>query len=156
MMDNIEKKFEDLWNDSNVQNIMNKVSNRYNRKIDLDDLESIKMDVLWKCIDKHDPSKSKFTSYLYQQLTYAMKNKLKKKSNEFNCDSIEKQDDKYQSKLKVIDAVSGLDQEAINILSQRFYDNMTMAEIGKLNGYSRETARRRLKSAIKYCQESCL
>ena len=43
-MDNINQKFEDLWNDSDVQNIMNKVSNRYSRNIDLDDIESIKMD----------------------------------------------------------------------------------------------------------------
>ena len=153
-MDNINQKFEDLWNDSDVQNIMNKVSNRYSRNIDLDDIESIKMDVLWKCIDKHDPAKSKFTSYLYQHLSYAMKSKLKKKRAEYQCDNFEKIDNNYESKIDVIDIVTGLDQETVDILEQRFYKNMTMAEIGRVNGYSRETARRRLKSAIKDCQES--
>ena len=152
-MDNINQKFEDLWNDSDVQNIMNKVSNRYSRNIDLDDIESIKMDVLWKCIDKHDPSKSKFTSYIYQQLSYAMKNKLKKKRTEYNCLE-EKVDEAYSNYIDIIDIVVGLDQESINILDQRFYQKMTMAEIGKVNGYSRETARRRLKAAIKECRES--
>ena len=31
---------------------------------------------------------------------------------------------------------------------------MTMVEIGEANGYSRETARRRLKKAIKICQKN--
>ena len=33
---------------------------------------------------------------------------------------------------------------------------MAMVEIGKANGYSRETARRRLKKAIKTCQKNCI
>ena len=156
MMDNINQKFENLWNNSDVKNIMNKVCNRYKKNIDLDDIESIKMDVLWKCIKKHDPDKSKFTSYLYQQLSYAMKNKLKRKRLEFNCDTIEKSDSNYEEKINIIDIMTGLDTETSKILNQRFYHNMTMAEIGRVNGYSRETARRRLKSAIKDCQESCL
>ena len=41
------------------------------------------------------------------------------------------------------------------IIEQRFYHNMTMKEIGKKNGYSRETARRRLKNAVKMCQNIC-
>ncbi len=155
-MDNINQKFEDLWNSSDVKNIMNKVCNRYKNNIDVDDIESIKMDVLWKCINKHDPEKSKFTSYLYQQITYAMKNKIKKKRVEFNCDVIEKLDNNYEYTLNVIDIMTGLDEETSNILNQRFYHNMTMTEIGRKNGYSRETARRRLKAAIKDCQESCL
>jgi len=151
-MDNINQKFEDLWNDSDVQNIMNKVSNRYSRNIDLDDIESIKMDVLWKCIDKHDPNKSKFTSYVYQQLSYAMKNQLKKKKVEFNRNPLERVDDDYKNQLDVIDFVTGLEDEHHKILEQRFYKNMTMAEIGRTNGYSRETARRRLRAALSECQ----
>ncbi len=155
-MDNINQKFETLWKNSDVQNIMNKVANRYNKNIDLDEIQSIKMDVLWKCIEKHDPDRSKLTSYLYQQLSFALKNKVKKKRVEFNCDSFDKTDNNYTNRLNVIDMITGLDGEYIKILDQRFYKNMTMAEIGKVNGYSRETARRRLKAAIKQCQESCV
>ena len=52
--------------------------------------------------------------------------------------------------------VNGLDQQHVDIIHQRFYKNMTMKEIGKENGYSRETARRRVKNAIKSCKESAL
>ena len=81
-MDNIlNNNFEEYWKSSDVQNIMNKVANRYKKSIDMDDIESIKMQTLWRCIDKYDESRgTKFTSYLYQQITFAFKNKLKKKN----------------------------------------------------------------------------
>ena len=46
-----------------------------------------------------------------------------------------------------------ISDEIKNILNQRFFQNMTMVEIAKANGYSRETARRRLKTAIKKCKK---
>jgi len=152
-MDNIDKQFEEKWNCADIQNIMNKISNRYRNNVDLDDIESIKMNTLWTCLKKYDPDRgTKFTSYLYQQFSYAMKNKVKKKRWEFNTDIIEKTDVKAQSKMEVIDLITGLDEEDSKILTQRFYDNMTMKEIGRKNGYSRETARRRLKNAINLCK----
>ena len=39
------------------------------------------------------------------------------------------------------------------LIRQRYLDNMTMKEIGVANGYSRETARRRVLSAVKICKK---
>ena len=149
--------FEEYWKSSDVQNIMNKVANRYKRAIDFDDIESIKMQTLWKCIDKYDSSRgTKFTSYLYAQITFAFKNKLKKKRIEFNRnDALEKVDTKNSGRMEVFDILTGLDPELKDVINKRFYHNMTMVEIGKSNGYSRETARRRLKKAIKICKKHC-
>lgn len=155
-MDNLNKKFEDKWNDTNVRNIMNKVSNRYKLNIDFDDIESIQMQTLWKCIEKYDPSRgTKFTSYVYQQLSYALKNKVKKKRVEYNVEEFDKVDSNYSNKLEVMDIMCGLDNDTSEIIEQRFYHNMTMKEIGAANGYSRETARRKLKNAIKLCKSVC-
>lgn len=154
-MDNMNQQFETYWNNQSIQNIMNKLSNRYSRNIDHDVLDSIKMDILWKCIDKYDKSKgTKFTSFLYQQLSYAFKNEIKKKRKEFHTESFDKQDENYDMMINVFDVVTGLDKQTEDILKMRFYDNLTMAEIGKINGYSRETARRRLHSAIQRCKKS--
>ena len=148
--------FEEYWKSSDVQNIMHKVANRYRNAIDFDDMESIKMQTLWKCIDKYDPERgTKFTSYLYQQITFAFKNKLKKKRIEFNNDSLEKVDTKHTARMEVFDILTGLDSELRDVINKRFYHNMTMVEIGESNGYSRETARRRLKKAIKMCKKNC-
>ena len=150
----MDKTFEEKWESSDVQNIMNKVANRYRTDIDFDDLESIKMQTLWRCIDRYDPDKgTKFTSYLYQQLSFAFKNKLKKKRKEYNVDTLESVDRKIQNAMEVKDMITGLDPEHADILNKRFYYNMTMQEIGTSNGYSRETARRRLKAALKICKK---
>ena len=75
-MDNIENYLKN----PDVVNIMNAVSNKYSKSIDLDEIDSIKMLTLWKCVKKFDPDRgAKFTSYLYQQLSFAFKNELKKK-----------------------------------------------------------------------------
>lgn len=150
----MDKIFEEKWESSDVQNIMNKVANRYRTAIDFDDIESIKMQTLWRCIDRYDSDKgTKFTSYLYQQLSFAFKNKLKKKRREYNVDTIESVDRQMQHAMEVRDMITGLDPEHADVLNKRFYHNMTMQEIGNSNGYSRETARRRLKTALKICKK---
>tara|TARA_Y100001938_G_scaffold147891_1_gene230183 strand:- start:729 stop:1193 length:465 start_codon:yes stop_codon:yes gene_type:complete len=152
----MDKTFENYWNKIDIQNIMNKVAGRYKSAIDFDDIESIKMQTLWKCIEKYDKSRgSKFTSYLYQQLSFAFKNKLKSKKVEFANGEIEKPDPRSRNKYEVIDILTGLDADLEEVITQRFYHNMTMVEIGHANGYSRETARRRLKKAIKTCKKNC-
>jgi RNA polymerase sigma factor (sigma-70 family) len=172
MMDSIEK----LLKDSNIVNIMNSVANRYSRSIDRDEIESIKMITLWKCRDKYDPARgAKFTSYLYQQLSFALKNELKKKRNMVHLDNIQLDflvhagsrvsvgcrltngscaGSNVDHRLEFNDVLTGLPEDVSNILKQRYMGNMTMVEIGKENGYSRETARRRLKRAVKICKKS--
>ena len=173
-MDSIEK----LLKDSNIVNIMNAVANRYSRSIDRDEIESIKMITLWKCIDNYYPTRGeKFTSYLYQQLSFALKNELKKKRDMVYLDNVEldffcyargnstknlraAKDAYYPKSLFVdhrkefTDALTGLPEDVSGILKQRYIGNMTMIEIARANGYSRETARRRLKRAVKICKKS--
>ena len=76
---------KELLENPRINGIIYKVFNRYRRAIDLDELDSIKMTILWDCANRYDPSKgAQFTSFLYQQLTFACKNELKKRKNEFN------------------------------------------------------------------------
>jgi len=156
-MDNIENYLKN----PDIVNIMNAVSNKYSKSIDLDEIESIKMLTLWKCVKKYDPDRgAKFTSYLYQQLSFAFKNELKKKKQMWyrdnnqidmsNINGVSKSD----LSIEFSDTISGLPDDVSMILKQRFLGNMTMVEIAKANGYSRETARRRLKRAIKICKKS--
>ena len=50
----MDKTFEEYWNKIDIQNIMKKVAGKYKNAIDHDDVESIKMQTLWKCIDKYE------------------------------------------------------------------------------------------------------
>ena len=77
-MDNIDLQNVDVseyLKDPNILNIMSSVSNRYSKNIDLDQIDSIKLNTLWECVKKYDSSKgAKFTSFLYQMLDYSFKN----------------------------------------------------------------------------------
>lgn len=152
----MDKNIENYLKDKNITNIMSKVAWPYKYNIDLDEIESIKMDVLWDCINKYDASKgSKFTSYLYQQLSFAFRSRVKKKKKEFSSEFVRDNTPcmKTQSDMNCYDLLEGLPHEISNIIQQRFIYNMTMNEIGNKNGYSRETARRKLIKAVKICKE---
>lgn len=148
----MDKNIETYLNDPNVKGIIATVSNKFSKAIDVDDISSISMCTLWRCIKKYDNTRgAKFTSYLYQQLVYAFKNELKKKKLEFNSESFEKSFSE-SDKNEVFDILESLPIGMKNILRQRYFGNMTMTEIADENGYSRETARRRLKKAISLCK----
>jgi RNA polymerase sigma factor (sigma-70 family) len=149
------RTIEECLNDTSIKSIMRTVEGRYKNAIDQDDLSSVSHETLWRCIDKFDPSReTKFTSYLYQQLNYAFKNQLKRDSRNksYATDNIEKStcDD---VRLEVMDIISSMPEDLGSVLHQRFICNMTIQEIGDSNGYSRETARRRIKKAFRKCRE---
>ena len=149
----MDNNFETYWNDSNIRNIIYKACSRYQKAIDPDEMESIKMQTLWRCINRYDATRgAKFTSFLYQQLGFACKNELKKKRPEYPCENIEVIDDQ-DMRLEIKEIIDDMPEKHAKLIRQRYLDNMTMKEIGLANGYSRETARRRVLSAVKICKK---
>ena len=149
------KSIEECLCDTSIKSIMRAVESRYKNTIDSDDLSSISYETLWNCINKFDINRgAKFTSYLYQQLNYAFKNQLKRdnKNRSHATDNIEKSFSE-DVRLEVMDIINSMPDDLGKVLQQRFIDNMTIQEIGKHNGYSRETARRRIKKAFRKCRE---
>jgi len=143
----MNKTFEEALNNIDNIKVMNKVCTKYFAALSADDLYSLKLTTLWKCLNKYDPSKkTKFTTFLYQQLDYAIRNTLKKKKREFNCRQLEKSIDAVDNIDHVLD---GLSDEYTVLIKQKYVYGMTMEEMGRQNGYSRETARRRFKKALK-------
>jgi DNA-directed RNA polymerase specialized sigma24 family protein len=137
-----------LLSDPNVVGIMNAVGSRY-RSIDPDQLDSIKLNTLWECSKKYNPNRgTKFTSYLYQNLVFAFKNELKKNIREFPTETIELNTPAQAT--NTTDIFDGMPKEYANLLEQKYVYNMTMNEIGDKNGYSRETARRKVAKAVNF------
>jgi DNA-directed RNA polymerase specialized sigma24 family protein len=143
----MDSKMKQLLSDSNIIAIMNAVASRY-RTIDPDQVESIKLNTLWECSKKYDPERgAKFTSFLYQNLNFAFKNELKKKVREFATDTLE--NNTPDVNIDNTDIFDGIPSEYANLIKQKYIYNMTMNEIGKMNGYSRETARRKVAKAVR-------
>ena len=155
-MDNIEDftNFEQVLDNQYVKGVLNKVSSFYRKSIDHDDIQSICMNTLWKCVTSFDQNRgAKFTTFLYNQLNFAFKNELKKKRKTLSLDEVKVDYSRASISNTIHDLINGLPDNVSQILEQRYIYNMTMVEIGKANGYSRETARRRLKNAIKICKK---
>ena len=142
----MDKSFDEAVKNINYKRIMDKVCSKYSAFMDPDELTSIRLNTLWECFKKYDPTRgAKFTSYLYQQLTFAIKNSLKKRKREFTNIPIEKSRIEPENVSRIL---GDLPKEYRGLLRQKYLGNMTMEEIGKENGYSRETARRKIKKAI--------
>tara|TARA_Y100000296_G_C5152468_1_gene247183 strand:- start:1083 stop:1550 length:468 start_codon:yes stop_codon:yes gene_type:complete len=144
----MNRNIDEAVKNIDYKKIMDKVCSKYNRFVDADELSSLRMLTLWDCLKKFDISRNvKFTSYLYQQLTYAIKNHLKKKKREFTNIPFDVSKDPVEN-INVI--LIDFPPEYRNLLKQKYISRMTMTEIGLANGYSRETARRKVNKAIKY------
>jgi len=144
----MNRNIDEAVKNIDYKKIMDKVCSKYNRFVDADDLSSMRMNTLWDCLKKFDTSRNvKFTSYLYQQLTYAIKNHLKKKKREFTNIPFDVAKEPIEN-VNVI--LIDFPNEYRNLLKQKYISRMTMTEIGLSNGYSRETARRKVNKATKY------
>ncbi len=145
--------FEEQLNNEDNKKIMFAVCYRYRRFLDEHDAESIKNETLWECCLKYDPNhpkKAKFTSYLYQKLNNKIRNHLKRPKREKTGMIPEKA---YNHSSLEFDILNSLSVEEKGILEQSYLHNMTIEEIGRANGYSRETARRKLKKIKTKCRE---
>ena len=140
------RDLDDALENIDYKKIMDSVCGKYSKTIAPDHISSLRLEILWKCLNSFDESRGvKFTTFLYQQLNYAMMNQLRIRRREkngipFDICQIPKDN------IEVL--LSDLNEKQKKILKQRYLDRMTMVEIGKENGYSRETARRAVNSAL--------
>ena len=64
--------------------------------------------------------------------------------------------EKELDEIEVLELVQQLDEDSQKIIFKRFYESKTTKEIGKENGYGRETARRRIIEAVDKLKQLCL
>lgn len=156
-----------LKNTDNI-NVMNKICMKYIGIIPYEELERCKLISLWQAIEKYDPSKGncKFTSFLCNRLFWECQKQLyeirktKKIPKSDTASSLISEICGFESNpysVEMQEALEKLDSESKEIIFKRFYESKTTKEIGKENGYGRETARRRILQALeklKQCLQS--
>ena len=150
------KEFDEASKDRNNINILNKACSRYIKSIPADELARCKLIALWEALKAFDPEKGgKFTSFLYKRADWECKKQLyainkHSKSIEYQecygfCNDVDV--------AEIKDLLQKLHPRLRTVIKQRFFDNLTMEEIGKKNNYSRETARRYIISALEKLKE---
>lgn len=138
---------------------MGRATSKYRNSLNLDELHTCKLLGLWNCLKTYDKKQSKFTTYLFNYVTWECKKILKERiathkkdlkirrafSNRFEYDH-------NKMLFELNDSLDKLDEKDRKLYDEYFVANKSLREIGKMNGYSKETARRninRLKKLIK-------
>jgi RNA polymerase sigma factor (sigma-70 family) len=150
-----DEQFSVAWENEDNRKIMQSAIRRYRGIIPADEMNSCKMIGLWESLKGYDKSKGrKFTTYLYCGILM----QCRKRINRFKYITIDdvapymdlnKMNlDAEMTREKVRDSVDKLDADLRDLIYSRYFDGETLKEIAKANGYSIETARRRIKKAI--------
>ena len=113
--------------------------NRY--KMHESDLESCKLFGLWRFIRDYDQNKCRVLTHILNCIKWECLNFLKKEKKHQHLDL--KEVEYCTNELDL----SFLPNHLQLIVQQRFIDKRTLTEIGRLHGFSHETARKRVLQA---------
>jgi RNA polymerase sigma factor (sigma-70 family) len=127
-----------------------------------EDMDSLIYYTYAQCLKHYDPSKgqAKFTTYLYHSVNNnSRKIYLKtvrspeKQTSPFFFDSGQSTESVSREIFEILDSLKETDEDSHTVLVQKFLYGMTNNEIGKANGYCRESARQKVKKALEICRE---
>ncbi len=156
-----DNEFEIAYKNRDNRKVIDSVTGKYCKVIDRDDLQSAGMMALWRCLGYHDDSyNQKFTTSLWRFTDWECKRVLRSKKNKpqsmqlsaIDIDVAETNELSEDSKF-VRECVQLLPPTEKHILEMYYYENRTMEEIGKLNGYSKEAARQKINKSLKKLEE---
>jgi len=139
----------------NVDNIriMKTATKKYRRSLNKDELKNCQYHGLLNALKTYKP-KMKFTSWLYCHVNWACYEYCEQiKTNEISLNSPNRLS--VETIAPVAHYFDGLPPDMTRILSQKFIDQMSLRDIGKANGYSCYTAKRKLDEALKLVEERC-
>lgn len=143
-------KLEEILKDQDMIKIANKAAQSFSEVLSKDDIENCILSAAWVAVNNFDESKkTKFSTYLYKGVYYECLKQIKiqKKSaltnrNLMNYSTINSE----VSKIDLFDEIGACANP--DIIFDKFYSNMTLDEIAKKKGVSKETIRFRLKKDI--------
>ena len=153
-----DEEFETAYNNQDNKNIIKAVTKKYSKILSKDDQTSCGMHGLWRCIQNHDDKYGrKFTTSLFIHVEWECRRHLSaSKKNKISF--LGEMDSEIASSITGNEALEILDtlpENQKDIIYQRFYENRTLEEIGKSQGYSKEAARQNINKIICKLRESC-
>ncbi len=128
-----------------------------------EELHSCKLLALWRTLQTwsiEEFPNVKFTTFLFKHVRWQCYYQAHIATKYFNthksfADYTENIEEKVgecnfslEDRLAMYEALEDIPDKIMNIIKQRFYNDMTFKEIGKANGYSHETARKHVICAI--------
>jgi len=151
------EEFETAYNNQDNKNIINAVTKKYSNKLSKDTQKSCGLHGLWRCIQSHDDSYGrKFTTSLFIHVDWECKREISN-INRKKTGQLGDSDEDVVSPIpsgEVSEILDSLPENQKQIMFQRFYENRTLEEIGKSQGYSKEAARQNINKIISRLREN--
>lgn len=156
-----DKDFEIALQNTDNRKIMNAATRNSGvvKFLSTEEIQSCQLIALWESLQKWRPDGGrKFTSFLYQRVYWECLryvntiNRFNKKNCQLHTNIAE---EKMAHDLEINDVMSKLPDNLRAMIQQYFYDGLTLKEIGRTNGCSHETVRRKIKQAIKMMRQLC-
>lgn len=167
------EEFEAAMKNKDNANLIRSISKRFYPLIDHEDLRSACHLGLWRALQYHDPKfGQKFTTTLFRFVRWECQKELrrqglaKKRFVQFpqadysSYDTAEEDgrllDFERRDELEHVKSrMKKLSGEHRRLVEMRYIKGMSTEDIGEVQGYSKETARKRLMEAVNVLREVC-
>jgi len=163
------------------RNVIKGVLRKYGKQLAKDDLHTCGLNALWRTLQYHqDKYNQKFTTSLHRFTDWECKRELRKKrggrgrvkpvevpyadmlniaardnsNSSFRIGGCDPADDDLRHVTECIDLLD--DDLQREVIRAYYFEHLTMEQIGKRNGYSKETARKNLRAAVDALRELAL
>lgn len=145
------EEFIEHYNKEENKLIMYKASQKYKKLLTKDEIKSCQMCGLWYSLSYYNPKKSKFSTFLYNRVQWECLAEINKKFDKCkNVDIICDISDKHSDN----NIINDITDKNRKLLEKRYIFGMTFIEIGKSEKCSHETARKRIKTALREVERS--
>lgn len=155
------KKLEELIIDEDLINIANKAAQRFSDRLSQDEIKTCIMSAMWQASNRFDNKRNiKFSTYLYKSVLYeclkqkkiALKNNYNTYSNIENLKNlITKREISDFEKIDILDTIEKCKDP--DIIYDKFYNNLSLGDIAKKTGVSKETVRFKLKKNLNFLKQ---
>ncbi len=149
--------FENAYKNTDNRNIIKAVTSKYSKRLSEDVQKTCGMHGLWRCMQNHDEKYGrKFTTSLFIHVDWECKREIGQMYRK-PLSLLGDDDGDIPGPLtseETNDLLETLPDRQKEIMYQRFYENRTLEEIGKLQGYSKEAARQNINKIISKLRET--
>ena len=145
------EEFEKAYGNQDNKNIIRSATKKYSKTLSDDERERCGMHGLWRCIQSHDPKyKRKFTTSLFIHVDWECKREIAQinRRTDLHLGNLDKEISESYPLGHFDDIVGELPEKEKSLIYQRFYENKTLEEIGRSQGYSKEAARQNINKII--------
>jgi RNA polymerase sigma factor (sigma-70 family) len=151
------EEYSQAYENKEYKRVIGRVVGRYVKVLDKDERIIAGLIGLQRCLEYHDESFGqkittslwRFTDWECKRILKAKKSKMKMvNESSISIDSLPNTKEVSEETLFVRECLPFLNEIDRKVINQYYFDGRTFEEIGQINGYSKETARKKVNKGL--------